>query len=108
MVTTRKTWGKLKNGIHGWKYSKLTTYKCEGGISSKVEKCETGMAAKVDVSIPDGKISLDMNGQTDSMRSDGKYKTVLEHSGICGEDNRGADADESDSFDEIRRVKGKD
>ena len=66
------------------------------------------MAAKVDVSIPDGKISLDMNGQTDSKRSDGKYMTVLEHSGISGEDNRGADADESDSFDKISRVKGKD
>ena len=66
------------------------------------------MAAKVDASIPDGKISLYMNGQTDGMRSEGNYKTVLEHSGISGVDNRGADADESDSFDEIRRVKGKD
>ena len=66
------------------------------------------MAAKVDVSIPDGKISLDMNGQTDSKRSDGKYMTVLEHSGISGEDNRGAEADESDSSGEIRRVKEKD
>ena len=66
------------------------------------------MAAEVDASIPDGKISQHMNGQTDSMRSDGKYKTVLDHSGISGEDNRGAEADESDSSGEIRRVKEKD
>ena len=108
IVNTKKTWGKLKNGMHGWKYAKLTTYKCEGGMTSKVEKCETGMATKVDAIIPKGKISLHTNGLTDSVRSGGNYKTVLEHSGISGEDNRGAEADESDSSGEIRRVKGND
>ena len=108
IVNTKKTWGKLKNGMHGWKYAKLTTYKCEGGMTSKVEKCETGMATKVDAIIPKGKISLHTNRLTDSVRSGGNYKTVLEHSGISGEDNRGAEADESDSSGEIRRVKGND
>ena len=102
MVTTKKTWGKLKNGMHGWKYAKVTTYTCGIGIASNIENGETGNTSKkVENCIPDSEITQNKNEQTDSMRSAGSNKTILEHSGISGVASRGADADESDSFDRI-------
>ena len=64
----------------------MTTYTCEIGIASKIENGETGIASKkVENSILDSEITQNMNKQTDSLRSAGNSKTVLEHSGISRE-----------------------
>ena len=94
--------------MHGWKYSKVTTYTCEVGISVKMKTCETGIAANnIDSFDSEGKNSLRKNEQTDSTRSAGLDKTVLEHSRISGMDNRGAAANESDSSEQINEEKEK-